>query len=52
MLKRLALAALICTPAAAAGAAERTIVVLDASGSMWGRIDGRPKLEIAREALR
>jgi Ca-activated chloride channel family protein len=26
-----------------------TIMVLDGSGSMWGRIDGRPKLEIARE---
>lgn len=29
----------------------RSIIVLDASGSMWGQIDGRPKLEIAREAL-
>ena len=29
----------------------KTIIVLDASGSMWGQIDGRPKLEIAREAL-
>ncbi len=29
----------------------RTMIVLDASGSMWGRIDGRPKIEIAREAL-
>ena len=36
----------------AADAAERTIIVLDASGSMWGQIDGKPKLEIAREALR
>ena len=36
----------------AASAADRTIVVLDASGSMWGQIDGKPKLEIAREALR
>lgn len=32
-------------------AAERTIIVLDASGSMWGQIDGRPKIEIARETL-
>ncbi|PWK65340.1 VWA domain-containing protein [Aminobacter sp. AP02] len=37
---------------AAADAADRTIIVLDASGSMWGQIDGKPKLEIAREALR
>ena len=29
----------------------RSIIVLDASGSMWGQIDGRPKLEIARGAL-
>lgn len=29
----------------------RTIIVLDASGSMWGQIDGKPKLEIARQAL-
>ncbi len=34
-----------------AQAAERTIVVLDASGSMWGQIDGRSKIEIARETL-
>lgn len=31
--------------------AEKTIIVLDGSGSMWGQIDGRAKLEIAREAL-
>lgn len=29
----------------------KSIIVLDASGSMWGQIDGRPKLEIARAAL-
>ena len=40
-------------PAAAipALAVDKAIIVLDASGSMWGQIDGRPKLEIAREAL-
>jgi Ca-activated chloride channel family protein len=38
--------------AAPAWAADRTIIVLDASGSMWGQIDGKPKLQIAREALR
>lgn len=37
---------------ASAGAADRTMIVLDGSGSMWGQIDGRPKLEIARETLR
>lgn len=38
--------------ATTAGAADRAIVVLDASGSMWGQIDGRPKLQIARDTLR
>ena len=40
--------ALLTTPVLAEG---KSIIVLDASGSMWGQIDGRPKLEIAREAL-
>ncbi|MEZ5464073.1 MAG: VWA domain-containing protein [Lysobacteraceae bacterium] len=31
-------------------AAENVMLVLDASGSMWGQIDGRNKIEIAREA--
>lgn len=35
-----------------ATAAERTMIVLDGSGSMWGQIDGVPKLTIARETLR
>jgi Ca-activated chloride channel family protein len=34
-----------------AAAEGKSIIVLDASGSMWGQIDGRAKLEIAREAL-
>jgi Ca-activated chloride channel homolog len=37
---------------AAAYSADRAIIVLDASGSMWGQIDGKPKLQIARETLR
>ena len=32
-------------------AADKAIIVLDASGSMWGQINGKPKLMIAREAL-
>lgn len=40
--------ACLSTPLFAEG---KSIIVLDASGSMWGQIDGRPKLEIAREAL-
>lgn len=35
-----------------AQATERAIIVFDGSGSMWGQIDGKPKLEIARQALR
>ena len=37
-------------PAVPAGAGT-TMLVLDASGSMWGQIQGRPKIEIAREAV-
>ena len=40
--------ALLAAPLLAEG---KSIIVLDASGSMWGQIDGRAKLEIAREAL-
>lgn len=32
-------------------AADKTMIVLDASGSMWGQISGRSKIEIARETL-
>ena len=31
---------------------ERMMIVLDGSGSMWGQIDGQPKLKIAQQALR
>ncbi|NYT62588.1 VWA domain-containing protein [Alcaligenaceae bacterium] len=37
---------------ATAVAAERAMIIFDASGSMWGQIDGKPKHEIARQALR
>lgn len=52
LLRGLAAAALILSTTALSAAADRTIIVLDASGSMWGQIDGKPKLEIARETLR
>ena len=42
----------LCVMAGGAQAADRAIIVLDASGSMWGQIDGKPKLEIARETLK
>ncbi len=31
--------------------AQETMLVLDASNSMWGRVDGRPKILVAREAV-
>ncbi len=34
-----------------ASAAERSIIVLDASGSMWGQIGQKAKIDIARETL-
>ncbi|MEX0956615.1 MAG: VWA domain-containing protein [Rhizobiaceae bacterium] len=34
-----------------ASAAERTMIVLDASGSMWGQIEGEAKIGIARRVL-
>ena len=47
--------ALLCLATGLAQAQEATqeqaIIVLDASGSMWGQINGKPKLEIARETL-
>ena len=33
-------------------AAERAIIVLDGSGSMWAQIDGKARITIARETLR
>ncbi len=45
------LASLLIGLGSVASANEATLVVLDASGSMWGQIEGRPKLEIARETL-
>lgn len=32
-------------------AQERAMIVLDASGSMWGQIEGKTKIEIARDTL-
>jgi Ca-activated chloride channel homolog len=43
------LGALLAVPASAA---ERTIIVLDGSGSMWGQIDGTAQISIARNSLR
>jgi Ca-activated chloride channel family protein len=43
--------ALLFASAAQAQDLPRTIIVMDGSGSMWGQIEGRPKLEIARETV-
>lgn len=51
-LRRLFACLFLLLAPAAAFAAEKTIIILDASGSMWGKIDGKPKLEIARQTLR
>lgn len=48
---RIALGAILAMTAGGAAAAEQTLIVLDASGSMWGQIEGRAKLEIARDTL-
>ena len=53
----LAVAACIALPVSAQPAAAVpagpgvSMLVLDASGSMWGQIQGRSKIEIAREAV-
>lgn len=44
----------VAAPAVAPAAAqekENVILILDASGSMWGRVDGREKILIAREVV-
>ena len=42
---------LLSASIATAGAEEKAIIVLDGSGSMWGQIDGTPKIAIARDVL-
>ena len=46
-------AASVAGPAVAQAAdAAKVMLVLDASGSMWGKVDGAPKIEIARRTIR
>src|ERR1700710_1260094 len=33
-------------------AADRAIIILDASGSMWAQINGKARIDIARETLK
>jgi Ca-activated chloride channel homolog len=39
------------TAAATGGGAGRAMIVLDGSGSMWAPVNGRARIEVAREAL-
>lgn len=50
-MRRLLAASLSLCLAPALCAQENVMLVLDASGSMWGQIDGRSKVEIARETV-
>ncbi|QWV09052.1 VWA domain-containing protein [Ruegeria pomeroyi] len=52
-MKRIGLAALaLCLPATLAAQDQPSaILVLDGSGSMWGQIEGKAKIEIAREVV-
>ncbi len=38
-------------PSPAQKTGDKAIIVFDASGSMWGQIDGKSKIQIARETL-
>jgi len=52
MLRRLFISLLILVGSvAAASGAERAIIVLDGSGSMWAQIAGVPRISIARDTL-
>ncbi|SFI47811.1 vWA domain-containing protein [Jannaschia pohangensis] len=52
MLRHLSAACLaLATLVAPAQAADDLMIVFDGSGSMWGQIEGRTKIEIARETL-
>ena len=47
----IATALLLLAPIVAQAEGQKAILVLDASGSMWGQIDGKPKIAIAREVI-
>lgn len=49
LLTVLAVALLLTLPALAA---DRAIIILDASGSMWAQIDGKTRIDLARDTLK
>ncbi|MVS98577.1 vWA domain-containing protein [Devosia marina] len=52
LLKKIMIGAVVALGLAAPSlAAERAIIVLDGSGSMWAQIDGEARISIARETL-
>ncbi|SHO48613.1 vWA domain-containing protein [Desulfopila aestuarii] len=50
-LKFLSVMVLLLPVSALCAEKPRVMLILDSSGSMWGQIDGKAKIEIAREAL-
>ncbi|TPJ79272.1 VWA domain-containing protein [Mesorhizobium sp. B2-6-2] len=52
LIRSVAAALLLLSMTSFGFAANKVIIILDASGSMWAQIDGKPKLQIARESLR
>ena len=51
LVKTLSVLILSCLAAGQAIAAEKSIIVFDASGSMWAQIEGKTRIEIARETI-
>ena len=47
----LILSSAVAPPASAQTREQKAIIVLDASGSMWAQIEGKTKIEIAREVI-
>lgn len=50
-MRRLLLVVVLLLTAGPAVAAQNLLFILDASGSMWGRVDGEPKIVLARGVL-
>ncbi len=53
LLKRVSLALLFSSVLSLSAMADgqRVILVLDASGSMWGQINGKAKMDIAKDVV-
>ena len=51
LVKSLSVLAFSCLMAGQSLSAEKSIIVFDASGSMWAQIDGKTRIEIARETI-